>query len=31
MHQMGIGGNLIKLKPLSLMSFNVGYTKIELS
>ena len=31
MYQRGIGGNLIKLKPLSLILFNAGYTKIKLS
>ena len=31
MHQRGIGGNLITLKPLSLILFNALYTKIKLS
>ena len=31
MHQSGTGGDLIKLKPPSLILFNAGYRKIKLS
>lgn len=31
MHKRGIGGDSSKLKPLSLIFFSAGYTKIKLS